>query len=165
VSQGKAGKDACALLSSQDLETVQGEAIKETKLTARSDGGFAISQCFFTLPTFTNSVSLAVTQKADTAQARDPKEFWKETFHRDAAEMKREREREEKDGEKEEVAPPQRITGIGDDAYWMGSRIGGALYVLKGGSYLRVSIGGPGDQTSKLKRSKALAQMAIARLS
>src|SRR5882762_8948077 len=61
--------DACALLTSQEIESVQGEALKETKLTGQAAGGFSISQCFFTLPTFTNSVSLLVTQKGAGAGA------------------------------------------------------------------------------------------------
>jgi hypothetical protein len=161
--------DACALLTTEEVKAVQGEPIKETKLSARSDGGFSISQCFFTLPTFTNSISLAVTQQADGQGARDPKEFWRETFHRDAAEVRRERERErerekEREGEEEEEVEPERIRGVGDEAFWMGSRVGGALYVLKGNSYLRISIGGAADQESKIKRSKALALKAVSRL-
>ena len=167
-TQEKAKTDACALLTSEEIKAVQGEPIKETKLTARSDGGFSISQCFFTLPTFTNSISLAITQQADGQGAQDPKEFWKETFHRDVAEMKREREREREpkkgEAEEEKETEPEKVSGVGDEAFWMGSRVGGALYVLKGNSYLRVSIGGAADQESKIKRSKALAQKIVSRL-
>jgi hypothetical protein len=35
---------------------------------------------------------------------------------------------------------------------------------LTGNAYVRVSIGGPADQATKIKRSKALAQKALARL-
>lgn len=168
TTQEKAKTDACALLTSEEIKTVQGEPIKETKLTARSDGGFSISQCFFTLPTFTNSISLAITQQADGQRARDPKEFWKETFHRNAAEMKRERERERErekgEAEEEKETEPEKVSGVGDEAFWMGSRVGGALYVLKGNSYVRISIGGAADQESKIKRSKALAQKIVSRL-
>lgn len=167
-TQEKAKTDACALLTSEEIKAVQGEPIKETKLTARSDGGFSISQCFFTLPTFTNSISLAITQQADGQGARDPKEFWKETFHRDAAEMKRERERERErekgEAEEEKETEPEKVSGVGDEAFWMGSRVGGALYVLKANSYVRISIGGAADQESKIKRSKALAQKIVSRL-
>jgi hypothetical protein len=173
LSQEKPKIDACALLTTEEVKAVQGEPIKETKLSARSDGGFSISQCFFSLPTFTNSISLAVTQQADGQGARDPREFWRETFHRDAAEVRREREREkerekerggEGEGEEEEEVEPERIRGVGDEAFWMGSRVGGALYVLKGNGYIRISIGGAADQESKIKRSKALAQKAVSRL-
>jgi len=170
--------DACALLNSKEIETVQSEAVKETKLSGQVGGGLQISQCFFTLPTFSNSISLLVAQKGDGADARDPKDFWRETFQKDSAEEKeRERERDKKNRDKdkkagarggeeeEESTPPQKVAGVGDDAFWIGSRVGGALYVLKGNAYLRISIGGSGDQTNKIKKSKTLAQKAIARLS
>jgi len=166
--------DACAMLSSKEIEAVQGEAVKETKLSGQAGGGLQISQCFFTLPTFSNSISLLVAQKGDGADAKDPKEFWRETFQKGAA-AEKERERNNKDRDKkkkasgrgeeeEESTPPQKVSGVGDDAYWAGSRVGGALYVLKGNAYIRISIGGSGDQTSKLNKSKTLAQKAIARL-
>lgn len=160
----KAKTDACALLSNKEVQKIQGESIKETKLTARSDGGFSISQCFFTLPTFTNSISLAVTQRSDDQSARDPRMFWRDIFHR-SEEKEREKEREKgyKKEEEEEVKP-EKVSGVGEEAFWMGSRVGGALYVLKGNSYVRVSVGGAADQATRIKKSKTLAQKAIARL-
>jgi hypothetical protein len=159
--------DACVLLTSKEIESVQGEAVKETKLSGQSSGGFSMSQCFFTLPTFTNSVSLLVAQKAEGAGARDPKEFWRDTFHENkAGEEDKERERDKKKGEEEEEStPPQKVTGVGDEAYWTGSRVGGALYVLKGNSYVRISIGGAADAGVRIKKSKALAEKALTRLS
>lgn len=151
--------DACALLTTKEIEAVQGEAVKETKLTGQSAGGFSVSQCFFTLPTFNNSISLVVSQKGEGAGARDPGEFWRETFHESA----RERDREEKE-EEGESTPPKRVPGLGKEAFWLGSRIGGSLHVIKGDSYVRISIGGPADQATKLAKSKALAQKALARL-
>jgi hypothetical protein len=170
--------DACALLNSKEIQAVQGEALKETKLSGQAGGGLQISQCFFTLPTFSNSISLLVAQKGDGADAKDPKDFWRETFHKGASEEKdreRERERDKKDRDKdkkaggrgeeeEESTPPQKVSGVGDDAFWVGSRVGGAIYVLKGNAYIRISVGGSGDQASKINKSKTLAQKAIARL-
>ncbi|HUS10727.1 MAG TPA: hypothetical protein VMZ30_09700 [Pyrinomonadaceae bacterium] len=160
--------DACALLTSKELEAVQGEALKETKLSGQSTGGFNISQCFFTLPTFTNSVSLLVAQKGEGSAAKDPREFFRERFHeKRAGEKERERERDKKKGaeeEEEEGAPPQKVSGIGDEAFWTGSRVGGAMYVLKGNSYVRISIGGPADQATKIRKTKALAAKVIGRL-
>src|SRR2546426_6404913 len=40
------------------------------------------------------------------------------------------------------------IDGLGQEAYWMGSSITGALYVLKGDAFLRISIRG-GENTSQ----------------
>ena len=170
--------DACALLTSQEIRSVQGEPLKETKASGGAEKGFSISQCFFTLPTFNNSISLVVTQKGDGAGGRDPKEFWEATFDKES-EGEREKERDKKSAkerekekardknreeEEEEGAPPQKIAGVGDEAFWTGSRVGGALYVLKGSTYLRVSVGGAGDQQSKINKSKALARLALKRL-
>ena len=58
-----------------------------------------------------------------------------------------------------------RVAGIGDDAYWMGDQVGGALYVLKGHNYVRISVGGAGDRNTKIKKSTSLAQKVIDRLS
>jgi hypothetical protein len=178
ATAGKGKIDACALLTSPEIRSVQGEPLKETKASGSTEKGFVISQCFFTLPTFNNSISLVVTQKGEGAGARDPKEFWEATFDKESeGERAKERDRKsEKEHEKEkardkgheeeeEEAPPaQRITGIGDEAFWTGSRVGGALYVLKGSTYLRVSVGGAGDQQSKINKSKALARLALKRL-
>jgi hypothetical protein len=167
--------DACALLTSSEIASVQRETVMETKLSGAAVGGFDVSQCFFTLPTFTNSISLKVTQKKDANGARDPREFWRDTFHEDERRNEDERERErarerarEKFAEREkeeESAPPLRIGGIGDEAYWMGDQVGGALYVLKGSNYLRISVGGVGDRKTKIKKSTALAQKVLDRLS
>jgi len=162
---GQAKTDACALLTSADIQAVQAEAVKETKLSGSTEGGFTVSQCFFTLPTFINSISLQVTQRGDGARARDPREFWVDTFHRDEkSEKEREKEKGRKQEEEEETAAPLKVSGVGDEAFWMGSRVGGALYVLKGNDYIRVSVGGPGDQTDKIRKSKLLAQKVISRL-
>src|SRR3982074_972294 len=61
--------DACALLNSKEIQSIQGETLKEAKTSGRSEGGFAISQCFFTLPTSTNSISLLVAQRGDPPAA------------------------------------------------------------------------------------------------
>ncbi|HEV7398193.1 MAG TPA: hypothetical protein VGN86_16900 [Pyrinomonadaceae bacterium] len=188
TSQGKV--PVCDLLTSKELQPVQGEALKETKPSARSEGGFLISQCFYSMTTFSNSISLLVAQRGETAGAREPKDFWKENFSRvdeeerektRKKESEREKEREQdkaKDKDKgkgepaaiaervedERGAPPVKISGIGDDAYWTGNRVGGALYVLKDNTYFRISVGGAGDQQTKIKRATALAQIILKRL-
>lgn len=165
ASSAKAKTDACALLTSADIEAVQKEAVRDTKLSGSSDGGFSVSQCFFTLPTFTNSISFQVTQRGDGSSARDPKEFWTETFHRERkSEKERDRKKDREEEEERDKAPPQKVAGVGDEAFWVGSRIGGALYVLKDNSYVRVSIGGAVPEMEKLKRSKSLAQKITERL-
>ena len=177
ASTGKGKIDACALLTSPEIKSVQGEPLKETKASGSAEKGFLVSQCFFTLPTFNNSISLVVTQRGEGAGGRDPKEFWEATFEKSEGEGEKERdkksakerEKEKERGkgreeEEEEAAPAQKITGVGDEAFWTGSRVGGALYVLKGSTYLRISVGGAGDQQSKINKSKALARLALKRL-
>jgi hypothetical protein len=97
-------------------------------------------------------------QKSDSPDARDLKEFWKETFH---GEKKEEKGREE---EEKKAAPPEKIDGLGDEAFWLSNRVGGELYVLKGDSFFRISVGGAGDKATKIDKSKKLAEMVLKRL-
>jgi len=165
--------DACSLLTPEEIKSVQGEAFKETKASAGSENGMVISQCFFSLPTFANSVNLAVMQRGEGVGARDPREFFEKTFagraesEREKEREKRERKSSEKNREEEEKedSAPQKVDGVGDEAFWTGNRVGGALYVLKHEAYIRVSIGGAGDQKTKIEKSRALARLALKRLS
>lgn len=148
------GAFVCALLTKEETEAVQGEPFKATKSSQRSSMGLTFAQCYFELPTTVNSIVVTVTQKAAGADARDPKQNWQEIFHREKPAEKKE----------EEGNKPEKIEGVGDEAFWTGTRVGGALYVLKGNSFLRISIGGAGDRTEKIERSKALAQSILKRL-
>jgi hypothetical protein len=145
--------DACTLLTKEEAAAVQGEPFKATKGDRKSGAGLTVSQCYFELPTTVNSIVLTVTQKTDGPGGRDPSQSWQEIFHR-------EKERK-KEGEE---AEPQKIEGIGDEAFWTGTRVGGALYVLKGNCYIRISVGGAGDQAQKIEKSKALAESVLKRL-
>jgi hypothetical protein len=150
--------DACALLTGKEIEAVQNEPLKDTKASGRSTSGFALSQCYFTLPTGANSISLTIMQKGDGTDARDPRQYWQELFHREKAGDK-ERKEEEK-----ESARPEKVEGIGDEAFWSVNRVGGELYVLKLDIFIRISVGGSGDAASKLKKCRALAEMALKRI-
>jgi len=147
---------ACTLLTSEEIAAVQGEVFKASKPSSSSQPGLNVSQCYFELPTTVNSVVLTVTRKEDGATAGNPKESWDEIFHREHP-----REKEEKEGEAKE---PEKIEGLGDEAFWTGTRVGGALYVLKGNAFIRISVGGAGDQAEKTRRSKALAESVLKRL-
>ena len=150
------GSFACALLTKEETAAVQGEPFKETKASQKSSGGLAISQCYFELPTTVNSIVLTVTQKAQGADARDPKQNWQELFHRDKSSEKKEEGKEEHG--------PEKIEGLGDEAFWTGSRVGGALYVLKGNSFIRISVGGGAGRAEKIEKSKTLAESILKRL-
>jgi len=167
--------DVCRLITNQEIEAIQGSPIKETKSSARSDADFRISQCFYTAAEFSKSVSLAVTQGDPHSSAkRSPKDFWKKTFGRFEGEAKEsEDDKEKKESlrdqargrdEEETAVPPKKIDGIGEEAYWTGNRFGGALYVLKKDVFIRISVGGPDKEETKIEKSKALAQKALERL-
>ena len=148
-----AGADACTLLTKEEVQAVQGEPFKDTKPSQKSAAGLSISQCYFELPTAVNSIVLTVTRKAEGG--RDPGDSWQDMFHREKATRKKE-EAEEKE--------PQKIDGLGEEAFWTGTRVGGALFVLKGNCYIRISVGGAGDQAQKIEKSKALAESVLKRL-
>jgi hypothetical protein len=148
--------DTCALISNSEIQSVQGESVKETKSSARVNGTFVMSHCFYLLPTFHKSVSLEVTQSnPENPTKYGPKDRWKEMFHSIKG----------KEGENErESSAPLPVSGIGDEAFWMGNQITGALYVLKKNIYLRISIGGPDKVSMKIEKTKTLAQKALKRL-
>jgi hypothetical protein len=147
--------DACTLLTSDEIRAVLGEAVQQTKPTSNADGVVATSQCYFALPTAANSAVLTVIRRGAGNATR---EWWEETFHREHDGEKRERE----EGEKK--AKPEKVDGLGDEAFWTPSKIGGALYVLKGDTSIRISVGGKDDLATKLKKSRALAELVLKRL-
>jgi hypothetical protein len=167
--------DVCALITKQEIETIQRSPIKETRSSVRSDAGFRVSQCLYTAEDFSKSVSLAVTQRDPASSGKlSVKDFWNETFGRFTDEEKksnggkeeRERVREQprREGEEKAFIPPKKIDGIGDDAFWSPNPVGGAIYVLKKDVFIRISIGGHDNEEGKLDKSKALGRMAIDRL-
>ena len=145
---------ACGLLTKEEIQTVQGEPFQNTKPSEHSSAGLLVSQCYFELPTTVNSVVLTVTRKGDGG--RDPSESWRDIFHREESRRKKE------EGEKEKE--PLKIEGVGEEAFWTVTRVGGALYVLKGNCYIRISVGGAGDQAQKIEKSKTLAGSVLKRL-
>ena len=156
--------DACALLNSDEIQAVQGEALKTTKPSQQAGHEFVIDICYYELPTPSNSVSLSLAQP--NPDKRDAvKEFWESTFAESEHGERREKERAGKgEIEEEEGAPPRKVKGLGQQAFWFSSPIGGVLYVLKGEHYIRLSVGGKGTSEEKLNKSQALAKKALARL-
>jgi hypothetical protein len=153
--------EACTLLTSDDIKAVQGEELKATKPSQQAGHEFVIDICYYELPTPSNSVSLSLAQ-SNPNKKDSVREFWENTFG-DSEHGRKEKEREG-EGEIEEGAPPRKIAGLGQEAFWFSSPIGGVLYVLKGDHYIRLSVGGKGTSEAKLNKSKALAKKAIARL-
>jgi hypothetical protein len=148
--------DACTLLTKEEIQAVQGETFKNTKPSQKVSAGLTVAQCYFELPTAANSVVLTVTRKAEGG--RDPSQGWQDIFHSE--------KRSAEDGERGEKKSqqPQKIDGLGEEAFWTGTHVGGALFVLKGNCYIRISVGGAGDQAQKMEKSKALAESVLKRL-
>ena len=156
-----APRDVCGLITLDEIQTTQGSPMSGTKNSARSDGGFRVSQCFYTATEFSKSVNLAVVQRDPAHPSkRSPRDFWKEKFDP----YENEQPQIHSGGEKEKGPAPKKITGLGDEAYWVGNRFGGTLYVLKGDAFIAVGLGGTDDEETKLTKSKALAQKALQRL-
>ncbi len=194
---------ACALLSSSDIQGVQGEAVSATQGSTHANGAFVTTQCFYRLPTFNKSVNLEIMRPntgGESARAVD--EFWNRRFHqrhegKSEAEAEREKEKartdnrkqqrkvegegerqrerdpyrdpkrdrgEERKREEEKSAQPQPIPGLGDEAFWSGNQINASLYVRKSNVIIRLSIGGPEDKATKIKKSKALAEHVLKRV-
>jgi len=147
------GAAASSLLTAEEIESVQGELVIDTHSNSQTGRGFVVSQCYFQLHTSANSISLNVTQKSDGPDARDPKEYWRHSFHREdesgQADRKDKRQEEE---EEERKSPPERVPDLGDEAFWTGSHVGSALYVIKRDVFIRISVGGSGDLASNLRR-------------
>ena len=173
----KSKVDPCSLLTSDEIKAVQGEAFANAMRSDRQDGDFIVGQCYYALPTSVNSVVVNVTTAKDIPGAPNPHDFWEGTFGKEAGEendrdKKREKEKPKKpeagerreEGEGEEAAKPEKVNGLGDEAFWIGSRVGGALYVLKKDLFFRISVGGAGDEKVKLNKSKTLAQNVLKRL-
>lgn len=135
--------DACHVLTKAEIARVQGAAYTDTTLTTHEN----TTTCFYQLPLFTNSVSLDVTRTG-------AREFWEQHFEHQSPGEEQE----------EQSSPPLKVTGVGDEAFWIGGRAAGSLYVRKGDSMLRVSVGGKGKDKEKIARSKRLAIKALRRI-
>jgi hypothetical protein len=163
-STKQAMPNACTVLTSADVQRVQGDVVQETKPSTQPAGGLIMSQCLFRTADPSKSVSLAIA----SAGSVSPRAFWQKQFHSAKPESKeREKEKPAKSNparEEEESTLPRTIKSVGEEAYWVGSPLVGALYVLKGNSFLRISVGGVREETARIEKSVALARLALKRL-
>ena len=119
---------------------------------------------------FFKSVSAALAMPSSSqSSAITPRKFWQKPFH--GLDMEKDESRvagetagkAEPEGE-EEASKPRRIEGLGEEAYWVGTPITGALYVLQGDNFVRISVGGVGEESARIEKSKVLARAAVKRL-
>jgi len=148
-------RDPCRLLSDAEIRAIQGQAPAQKVPSEQPAGSFRFTQCFYRTPEYATSVSVAVGVPLEMDSKRvGPRQFWQQQFH---PQKKSAPSRKKKE-------PPTRVPGLGEEAFWVGDPMSGALYVLKGELFLRVSVGGPPDQAEKIKRARALASHALKRL-
>lgn len=158
----KSAVDPCGLLTRAEVARVAGAPVVETKTTRRAAGEIEVSDCFYRTERFDRSVSVEIARSAKAAK-QSIRERWTASFE---AEKEREEDgghAEEANG-KEKAPPPRRVEGVGDEAFWLGNPASGVLYVLKGDAYLRVSVGGAGDDAVKQRQATELARRALARM-
>lgn len=177
--------DARSLLTKEELADVQGGAFTGVQGGGDAAGEFRVSQCVFTAEEPNRSVSLVLmTTKPIVGKSRTIKQLWQETFKRYAAgekdkdvrsvektdsaekryhDAKQSPDRDEDEEEKEKPAPT-RIAGLGDGAFWTSTHVGGTLYVLKGETLIRLSVGGPGTDSERMEKARRLAEKALARM-
>jgi hypothetical protein len=161
--------DPCGLLTSFEIKSVQGEPVVEKKYAEQSGSSFLLRTCFYRTATFTKSVSLAIAVPGPSnAAASGPREFWEEHFHSSVghsarpAAGERRPEGQEEQGERE--SKPVAVAGLGEEAYWIYDPHLGALYVLAGNCFLRISLGGKDNNSLRLDKTKSLARAALRRL-
>jgi hypothetical protein len=147
--------DPCRLLSDAKVRVVQGQAPAQKVPSEQPAGSFRFMQCFYQTPDFTSSVSVALGVPLGTDSKRSgPREYWQKQFHAKASAPAGRKKKE----------PPKPVASLGDEAFWVGDPVTGALYVLKGDVFLRLSVGGTRDPAQNMKRARALASHALKRL-
>jgi hypothetical protein len=193
-TNARSALDACALLTGQEIAAILGEPLRELKPSTRATGNMNMSQCVFVTQNFAKSASLAVaTPGAEDSGAHNLRAFWRNQFHsprkqeeerrpasikspaksaftspREAPESKvvpySEADRESDSEAEDSARKPRPISALGEEAYWVGSPLAGALYVLQGDLFLRISVGGVPKESTRIAKSKSLATAILPRL-
>jgi hypothetical protein len=170
-ASGAKAPDACALVADADVRAVLGVTVKERRPGTQEARGLLLTQCYLGTGT-SQSVSIAVAGQTKSGNKLvTPRAFWRDQFHarvEDAGDRRSDHHDAAENGgadraqDVETAARP--IAGVGDEAFWSGSRVAGALYALRGNTFIRVSVGGIGDEADRIEKSRRLAIAALARL-
>jgi hypothetical protein len=169
-SVAKPTPDLCGkLLSSSEIEKVQGESVVDTKYSQQPGGSFLLHACFYRTVSFTKSISLALALPNPAGKGHEgPREYWSRHFHDAGAPDGQLADGRKPETEKEEEAEggikPVKVTGLGEEAYWIPNPHIGTLYVLQEDSFLRISLGGKDDNDVRSNKAKDLARIALKRL-
>jgi hypothetical protein len=71
---------------------------------------------------------------------------------------------EQEDDSEHIIRAPRPISALGEEAYWVGGPLSGALYVLEGNLFLRISVGGVPKESTRIAKSLSLASAILSRL-
>jgi len=147
----------CALLTGAEVGSIQEARVSQTHETRRKTGRLEIGQCFYVADPYASSVSLELTRSGPNSP-RSARRRWEHVFHDTG------RPDGDSDADEEEPrARPVPVARLGEEAFWIGSRASGALYVLKDDAILRISVGGTGTDSAKRERAEKLARSAVER--
>jgi hypothetical protein len=157
--------NVCTLISPGVIEKTLGEPVQSTKPTSQILGELQLKQCFYALPTFTNSINVTLTAPSPADVHHDAaRQVWDRWFHHaeaDKDDSDGDARAPRKDAEEEEAtAKAEPVAGLGDEAFWVRSFVGN-LYVRKGDQFLRISIGGKQTADQRLAKAKQLASDAL----
>jgi hypothetical protein len=184
--------DACSLLTEKEITAVLGESLDATKPSVQSAGDLTMSHCLFVTRNFAKSASLDVATPGSADSNAGLRAFWRNQFHSPLNRQEGRRPAWRKvpaqsafgcslkapptktassgpGGESEneaaaEAGKPRPIAGLGEEAYWVGSPLAGALYVLQGNLFLRISVGGITKESTRIAKSKSIANAVLPRL-
>lgn len=159
--------DACSLTSPSEIAIVQGVQVESAQRSSHKQGDLVVAQCYYPAISSDGRANLSVylqVMRPDANRGRRDalKAFWKDQLDRDSKAQRRVENAEEQELEKR-LKPPVPISGLGEEAFWLAGRRGGALYVLTHDSVLRVTVG-EADVTAQMEKSKVLARKILKRL-
>jgi hypothetical protein len=153
--------DACAMIEKSEIASVQGAPVQSEVPSTQAGNALAISQCYYTVASADGSKNLSVHLEVIQADPKGSnpkavKDYWERAFG--------EKRKGEEGEEKEASKPPQPVSGVGEEAFWIGNAKVGALYALKKDKMVRLSIGGAYDPKTRLEKSKMLIENVLKRL-
>ncbi|MEP7071653.1 MAG: hypothetical protein ABI839_04650, partial [Verrucomicrobiota bacterium] len=128
------------MITSDEFVGIQGSPLQEGKKSSGVSGSILFDQCYFAAAELAKSVTIAVARPVEANGGKSPRDVWMEKFGRFAG-GESEKGHDPSEGEEHESSP-RKISGIGDEAFWSGTSVGGAFYVLQGNMFLRISVGG-----------------------
>lgn len=154
--------NACTLIEKSEIAFVQGAEVQSVTPNSQMNGALAISQCYYAVNSADGSKNLSVHLEVIQPDPKSPnavKEYWQRAFG------DKEGKGEKDEEEEKESGPPRPVRGIGEEAFWIGNAKVGALYALKKGKLVRISIGGAVDVENRLQKSRTLMEKALKRIS